>query len=162
MFSFLALFPDTSIYQAFSINTLHRWVSQMGRLRPKGRNTYQEKLWGMSVAPVCFSLWGFSSQQPELSLLPPHALLEVAFPLLSDSCQKPHAQAMSDARWEINNRYFLVAVYSVCRWIFHLTQSSTALLWHTNALECPGLYCFSAKEPNKNSSKKASSSVSPF
>lgn len=42
MFSFLAVFPDTSIHQAFSMNTLHRWVSQMGRLRPKMRNSYEE------------------------------------------------------------------------------------------------------------------------
>lgn len=161
VFFFSSFSWHINISRIFSKHT-----SQMGFTDGQTEASSEEHILGtvmrMSVAPVCFSLWGFSSQQPEFSLLPPHVLLEVAFPLLSNSCQKPHPRAMSDARWEINNRYFLVAVYSVCRSIFHLTQSSTALLWHTNALPCPGLYCFSAKEPNKSSSKKASSSVSPF
>lgn len=137
MFSFLAIFPDTSIHQAFSINTFHRWVSQMGRLRPNVKNCYREPLWGVAVAPVCFSLWGFSSQQPELSLLPPHVLLEIAFPLISLTGVKNATHGLSDARWEINHRphssYKTYTLYGGRYFIWHnYPPHSYGLQMHLN------------------------------
>lgn len=135
MSSFLVVFPDTSIRQAFSINTFHRWVSQMGRLRPNGRNNHQEQLWEVSDPPVFF--WGFSSQQPDLSRLSPHVLPEMTFPLISLTGVKnlTHRLCQLLAKKSTMDRYLLLDVYYVCRWSFHLVQFSTALIWHTSILE---------------------------
>lgn len=149
MFSFLAVFPDTSIHQAFSMNTLHRWVSQMGRLRPKTRNSYEER---QLLQRVSLSEDSLLSSQTSVCSVSRYPERQCFLRFLTGVKTSPTGSVRSQRNQppHVPPTRFVLCMEVV----FHLTRSPSTLLWHANALECPGLCCFPAKEPNKNSLKK--------
>lgn len=155
MFSFLAVFPDTSIHQAFSMNTLHRWVSQMGRLRPKMRNSYEE--W-QSLQRVSLSEDSLLSSQTSTCSVSRYFERQCFLCSLTGVKNLTHrlCQVLDEKSTTTCTSYYICVLYGDGISSDTITR---ALLWHANALERPGLCCFPATEPNKNS-KKASSSVS--
>lgn len=83
---------------------------------------------------------------------------------LSDRCRKPLLGYVKC--WLKNQprtRYYLLDVYYMWSWIFHLTQLSTTLLWHTS--KCTRTSSFTwlfCQGTQRKFFKKASFSVSFF
>lgn len=113
----------------------------------------------MAVAPACFSRWGFSSSQPDLSLLCLQVLREVVFPLLWQVSKTSPTGSGSGARWGISHHMHLLPDLCFVWRVFHLTITQCIIMAYKYTW-MSGLCYFPAKEPNRNSFKKASSSVS--
>lgn len=158
MFSFLAVFPDTSIHQAFSMNTLHRWVSQMGRLRPKMRNSYEE--W-QSLQRVSLSEDSLLSSQTSTCSVSRYFKRQCFLCSLTGVKNLTHrlCQVLDEKSTTTCTSYQICVLYGGGISSDTITR---ALLWHANALEHPGLCCFPATEPNKNSKKALQSPPSLF